>query len=108
MEGLKIDVEVAGSGAAAKAGDNISVHYSGSLTNGKKFDSSIDRDEPFNFTLGQGQVIQGWDKGFDGMTVGTKAKLTIHPDLAYGPMGIGGVIPGDATLIFDVELLAIL
>lgn len=108
MNKLQIDIEVEGSGEIAKQGDNISVHYSGFLTNGKKFDSSVDRDEPFNFTLGQGQVIPGWDQGFEGLKVGTKAKLTIHPDLAYGPLGIGGVIPGDATLVFDIELLDIL
>jgi FKBP-type peptidyl-prolyl cis-trans isomerase len=108
MNTLQIDTEVVGSGAVAKKGDTISVHYSGFLTNGKKFDSSIDRDEPFNFTLGAGQVISGWDQGFEGLTVGTKAKFTIHPDLAYGPMGIGGVIPENATLIFEVELLDIL
>ena len=108
MNKLQIDTEFVGSGIVAKKGDMISVHYSGFLTNGKKFDSSVDRGEPFNFTLGQGQVIPGWDQGFEGITVGTKAKLTIHPDLAYGSMGIGGVIPEDATLVFDIELLAIL
>lgn len=108
MEKLKIDITTQGDGIAAKNGDTISVHYSGFLLNGKKFDSSLDRNEPFNFTLGKGQVIAGWDQGFADMKVGTKAKLTIHSDLAYGPMGMGGIIPEDATLIFEVELLAIL
>lgn len=106
MNKLQINIETEGDGAIARKGDTISVHYTGFLENGKKFDSSLDRGEPFSFTLGVGQVIPGWDQGLEGLKVGTKAKLTIHPDLAYGPMGIGGVIPGDATLIFDIELLA--
>ena len=96
-----------GAGAGAKSGDRISVHYTGWLTNGKKFDSSVDRNDPFDFQLGVGQVIPGWDQGVEGMQVGGKRKLTIPSKLAYGPIGAGGLIPPDATLVFEVELLAI-
>jgi FKBP-type peptidyl-prolyl cis-trans isomerase len=96
-----------GTGAEAKAGNNVSVHYVGTLTDGKKFDSSRDRNRPFNFSLGAGQVIQGWDRGVAGMKVGGLRKLTIPPHLGYGARGAGGVIPPNATLIFEVELLGV-
>lgn len=106
--GLKIEVLKNGVGLGAKSGDTVSVHYTGTLTNGKKFDSSLDRGKPFSFKLGAGLVIQGWDKGLLGMKVGEKRKLTIPPELAYGERGAGGgVIPPGATLIFDVEMLKI-
>jgi FKBP-type peptidyl-prolyl cis-trans isomerase FkpA len=96
-----------GSGDAARAGQAISVHYTGWLTDGSKFDSSKDRNDPFDFLLGGGQVIGGWDEGVQGMKVGGVRKLTIPPHLGYGAYGAGGVIPPNATLIFEVELLAI-
>lgn len=96
-----------GSGKAVEAGDRLTVHYTGWLTNGTKFDSSVDRGQPFQFTLGEGQVIRGWEVGVAGMKVGEKRRLTIPPDLAYGSAGVGGVIPPNATLLFEVELLAI-
>jgi FKBP-type peptidyl-prolyl cis-trans isomerase len=88
-------------------GKFITVHYTGYLTDGTKFDSSVDRDEPFEFSLGAGEVIQGWDEGFAGMKVGGKRKLTIPSHMGYGSRGAGGVIPPKATLIFDVELLGV-
>src|ERR1700690_151020 len=95
-----------GKGAAAKAGDKVSVHYVGTLADGKKFDSSRDRDKPFDFVLGQGQVIKGWEQGVAGMKIGEKRKLVIPPSLAYGPQGRPG-IPPNSTLTFEVELLAV-
>jgi FKBP-type peptidyl-prolyl cis-trans isomerase len=96
-----------GDGAEAKAGQNVSVHYTGTLTNGKKFDSSHDRGQPFKFKLGGGQVIQGWDQGVAGMKIGGLRKLTIPPHLGYGARGAGGVIGPNATLVFEVELLGV-
>lgn len=95
---------VVGTGAEAVAGKKVSVHYTGTLTDGKKFDSSVGRG-PFDFMLGAGQVIQGWDQGVAGMKVGGKRKLTVPSELAYGKRGFPGAIPPDATLIFEVELL---
>ena len=105
--GLKIKDEVIGKGPSAKSGDRVTVHYTGWLLDGTKFDSSKDRNEPFSFSLGAGEVIPGWDQGVAGMKVGGKRKLTIPPELGYGARGAGGVIPPNATLRFDVELLKI-
>ncbi|MEW5789676.1 MAG: FKBP-type peptidyl-prolyl cis-trans isomerase [Pseudomonadota bacterium] len=105
--GLVIEELVLGEGAEAQPGQAVSVHYTGWLTNGSKFDSSVDRNEPFDFPLGRGYVIRGWDEGVAGMKVGGKRKLTIPPDLGYGPRGAGGVIPPNATLVFEVELLGV-
>ncbi len=106
-QGVQIEILKEGAGAVAKNGDKVSVHYVGVLENGTKFDSSVDRGVPFEFTLGTGQVIPGWDIGVEGMKVGEKRKLTIPSLLAYGERGAGGVIPPNATLIFEVELLGI-
>jgi FKBP-type peptidyl-prolyl cis-trans isomerase FkpA len=109
--GLTYDDKVVGSGAEAKAGQQVSVHYTGWLfyggERGKKFDSSKDRGEPFAFPLGAGHVIKGWDEGVAGMKVGGTRVLTIPPQLGYGARGAGGVIPPNATLIFEVELLGV-
>lgn len=98
---------VVGNGPAVKSGDTVSVHYTGWLSDGSKFDSSLDRNQPFEFTVGQGRVIQGWDQGLVGMQVGGTRKLTIPPNLAYGEQGSGNVIPPNATLVFEVQLLEI-
>ena len=105
--GLKYIDQKVGNGPVAKKGDTVEVHYTGWLTDGKKFDSSVDRKKPFSFPLGAGKVIKGWDEGVAGMKVGGKRKLTIPPDLGYGDRGAGGVIPPKATLVFEVELLKI-
>ena len=101
-----IDLKV-GTGATAQAGQTVTVHYTGWLENGKKFDSSVDRGQPFSFPLGAGRVIQGWDEGVQGMKVGGKRKLIIPSNLGYGARGAGGAIPPNATLIFEVELLGV-
>ncbi|HJV27542.1 MAG TPA: FKBP-type peptidyl-prolyl cis-trans isomerase [Aromatoleum sp.] len=101
------DLEV-GAGATAVKGKRVSVHYTGWLTDGRKFDSSKDRNDPFDFPLGAGHVIRGWDEGVQGMQEGGKRKLTIPPQLGYGARGAGGVIPPNATLVFEVELLKVL
>ena len=103
---LKVEDLVVGTGAEAKTGDLVTVHYTGWLTDGTTFDSSVDRGQPFSFTIGEGRVIPGWEQGVAGMKVGGKRRLTIPPDLAYGDAGAGnGAIPPGATLVFDVELL---
>ncbi|MFA5627032.1 MAG: FKBP-type peptidyl-prolyl cis-trans isomerase [Thiohalomonadaceae bacterium] len=105
--GLKYEDLVEGDGAVAQAGQMVTVHYTGWLENGQKFDSSKDRNDPFRFNLGAGQVIRGWDEGVLEMKIGGARKLTIPSNLGYGSSGAGGVIPPNATLIFDVELLAL-
>jgi len=105
--GLQYIILKHGTGAIAVAGNQVTVDYTGWLTDGTKFDSSVDRHQPFQFTLGAGQVIKGWDEGVAGMRVGEKRKLTIPSDLGYGAQGAGGVIPPNATLVFDVELLGV-
>lgn len=102
---MKTEDLVVGEGKEAKPGNDVRVHYTGWLEDGTKFDSSQDRKQPFEFGLGQGQVIQGWDQGVTGMRVGGVRRLTIPPELGYGQRGAGGVIPPNATLIFEVELL---
>ena len=105
--GLQYVDVVPGDGREAVKGDLVVVHYTGTLTDGTKFDSSKDRNDPFSFPLGAGRVIKGWDEGVAGMKVGGTRKLTIPPDLGYGARGAGGVIPPNATLMFDVELLEV-
>ncbi|MFH1643079.1 MAG: FKBP-type peptidyl-prolyl cis-trans isomerase [Patescibacteria group bacterium] len=106
-ESLEVEILKGGEGEQAQIGDTVSVHYTGTLTDGTKFDSSLDRGTPFSFTLGEGRVIQGWEQGVLGMTVGEKRKLTIPAHLGYGDLGSGELIPPGATLIFEVELLSI-
>jgi FKBP-type peptidyl-prolyl cis-trans isomerase FkpA len=103
--GLQYDDLQVGDGAEATSGKSVTVHYTGWLTDGQKFDSSKDRNDPFTFVLGGGMVIRGWDEGVAGMKVGGKRKLVIPPELGYGARGAGGVIPPNATLVFEVELL---
>ncbi len=103
--GVKIEMVKEGQGPFPKAGQTVVVHYTGTLTNGTKFDSSRDRGQPFSFPLGKGQVIKGWDEALAAMKIGTRATITIPPELGYGARGAGNVIPPNATLIFDVELL---
>ncbi len=111
VPGVKITVLSAGTGAVAKAGDTVAMNYTGTLSDGTTFDSNVDPKfnhvQPFVFTIGAGQVIKGWDVGIDGMKIGEKRKLVLSPDFAYGSTGAGGVIPPNATLTFEVELLAI-
>lgn len=105
---LKIETTQEGAGdKVTKSGDTISVHYTGKLEDGTKFDSSVDRGTPFDFTIGQGQVIAGWEQGLLDMKVGEKRTLTIPSEMGYGAQGAGGIIPPDATLIFEVELMGI-
>ena len=106
QSGLQFTDEIVGQGEQAKSGQTVSVHYTGWLTDGKKFDSSKDRGQPFKFKLGAGNVIRGWDEGVAGMKVGGKRKLVIPPELGYGARGAAGVRPPNATLVFEVELLA--
>jgi len=105
--GLQYEELKVGEGALAESGQHVTVHYTGWLTDGTKFDSSKDRNDPFQFRLGAGQVIRGWDEGVAGMKVGGQRKLTIPPELGYGARGAGGVIPPNAVLVFEVELLGV-
>ncbi len=105
--GLQIKDLVVGTGEQARAGATVAVHYTGWLVDGTKFDSSVDKDQPFPFTLGQGQVIKGWDEGVATMRVGGKRKLTIPPELAYGDRDRGAVIKAGSTLVFEIELLEV-
>ena len=107
MSNLVIEDIVVGQGSEAAKGQDVSVHYTGWLTDGQKFDSSKDRNQPFEFTLGAGMVIKGWDEGVQGMKVGGVRRLTIPAQLGYGARGAGGVIPPNATLVFEVELLGV-
>jgi FKBP-type peptidyl-prolyl cis-trans isomerase len=105
--GLEYEDSVVGEGPSPQPGQTVTVHYTGRLTDGTKFDSSVDRGQPFSFKIGVGQVIKGWDEGVMSMKTGGKRTLTIPPDLGYGARGAGGVIPPNATLVFDVELLGV-
>ena len=105
--GLKYVDVAKGEGPAAVSGKNVTVHYTGTFPNGKKFDSSLDRNEPFTFLLGAGQVIKGWDEGVAGMRIGGKRRLVIPSELGYGKRGAGSVIPPNAELFFEVELLGV-
>jgi peptidylprolyl isomerase len=107
VSGLQYEEITEGTGATPQTGQTVVVHYTGTLTNGKKFDSSVDRKQPFRFRLGIGQVIKGWDEGLSTMKVGGKRKLIIPAALAYGAQEVGGVIPANSTLHFDVELLGV-
>lgn len=107
VSGLQYTDITVGTGAEPQKGQTVVVHYTGTLTNGTKFDSSVDRGQPFKFTLGIGQVIKGWDEGLSTMKVGGKRKLIIPANLAYGAQAVGGVIPANSTLHFDVELLGV-
>ena len=107
MADLDIRDDQVGTGREAASGDTVTVHYTGMFPDGRKFDSSLDRRSPFTFELGAGQVIRGWDLGVAGMRVGGKRRLTVPPDLGYGARGAGGVIPPNATLVFEVELLEV-
>jgi FKBP-type peptidyl-prolyl cis-trans isomerase len=107
MADLGVETLKAGDGKEAKAGDRVTVHYVGTLTDGKKFDSSRDRGEGFRFTLGKGEVIRGWDQGVAGMRIGEVRKLTVPAELGYGARGFPGLIPPNSTLVFEVELLAV-
>lgn len=107
MEEMKVEILQEGQGAQATPGQTVSVHYTGWLTDGTKFDSSVDRGRAFEFPLGGGRVIKGWDEGVAGMKIGEKRRLTIPPHMGYGARGAGAVIPPDATLVFEVELLGL-
>jgi len=107
MAELEIEDQIVGDGEEAVAGQTVEVHYTGWLVDGTKFDSSLDRDQTFNFKLGAGQVIAGWDQGVAGMKIGGARKLTIPPEMGYGERGAGGVIPPNATLVFKVELIGL-
>jgi len=108
IQGMKVEILNEGSGVAAKSGDTVTVNYTGTLTDGTKFDSSLNPGRtPFQFTLGQNRVIQGWELGVTGMKVGEKRRLTIPPELGYGTQGAGGLIPPNATLMFDIDMLGI-
>ncbi len=105
MSSFKVDIQSEGTGPKCPPGANVKVHYTGRLTNGTVFDSSVTRGEPLEFTVGVGQVIKGWDQGITQLSKGQKAVLTCPPEYAYGAAGIPGVIPKNATLVFDVELI---
>lgn len=107
MTDMVVEILKEGDGQVAQAGQHVSVHYTGWLTDGTKFDSSVDRGTPFEFPLGAGRVIKGWDQGVQGMKIGEKRKLTIPPEMGYGARGAGAVIPPNSTLVFEVELLGL-